>query len=290
MAIEVIFRGPTLYLNRGDVAEMALVPNAERVIFSDSGKPGRHADDTKTATHYAGLLIVEGADKDTVVMRAELSGKIVTLIDGPGMTCALHGNFGELVPIDDVANHAMTKPMALISAEANDYWIRVAARVLFRGGELRSAVVSPATFRIDGGPEVFKAPRPLPLSATWKAESGDVHIQLCDADGSDCVRVSLREGQTAYIYNWDVKEPVAKTLDTFPAVKDSGEDITDADFKWIYELFVPPVSNFTQWLGGKGKVLRAPITTFRDVVVLNTEIDTPNPGSSSCASARASLS
>jgi hypothetical protein len=288
MPVQVLFRGPILYLRRGQCAELALVPNGERVLMSDDGRRAAHPDGTPAKPHYAGLVVFEGPDYQNEILRMSLRSKLVLLIGGNRMECRLERSFDYLVPIDEVANEGMNKQMTLLSSDTADYWSRVATRVEFHGGSIRSDVESKAKFRIDGSTR-YERPQSIPLAAAWNAHSDAAALQICNSDGTGLVQVGLERDQTAFIYNWDERTPAPANLIDLPeCVHKPDPEIEDADFKWLYELFDPPSANYTSWIG-VGKQLRAPLTQCHDRTVDERGNEILSPGSSSCGPGSATL-
>jgi hypothetical protein len=285
MAIEVLFRGPVLYLTRDDRAEGTLLPDAERVIADDKGNEGHHADGTPAKPHYAGLVIYSDKGHRTEVFRADLRKKIVTLVTDTNPTCQLAAEFGQIVPLDDMANAEMGAPMTLLSTGDTDYWTRVSTRVVFRGGRLSPGLPSEALFEV-AKLTAFQKPQPIPLAATWSSESTTAFIQTCNPDGSGFQQLRLDDGASAFVYNWDERIPNASDLTTLPKCVAGITAFEDSDVKWLYQLFNPPARDFTTWLGS-GNPLPTPTTKCEEVTARGNRPGAPSPGSSGCASLRA---
>jgi hypothetical protein len=288
MTVKLTFRGPCLYLNHEDVAEMVLLPDGQRELFDDNRKPGNHPDGTPTAEHFAGLAIFEGSDHETLVQRVELRGKLVTV--GTGDTpCKTDPSYRDIVPIDEVANAGHTQPMTLIPETDPSFTDRVATKVILKGGTLGSDVVSTATFRMPTSLREFATRRRIPLSATWSLGANTTTIVVADREGSNPQTFELKDSQRAVIYNWDAFNPTAAELLRPAPTAEGIHEKEDTDFKWLYELFLPPAKTYMEWLGETGdQALRVPLTRAVEVVDKKGPRP-PNAGSTSCDSARATI-
>src|ERR1044071_2892575 len=98
MTVQVTFRGPIVYLNRGDVAVMTLIPNGERVVFDERGRLNRHPDGAPSFPHFRGLPVFTGDSNEIEVARMRLRGKVVRLIaeDAEGEECTIDASYNSI--------------------------------------------------------------------------------------------------------------------------------------------------------------------------------------------------
>ena len=288
MTVKVTFRGPCLYLNRGKVAEMVWLPDGLRVLKSDNGKKERHPDGTDASPHFAGLVVFEGKEGETVIRRLSLRGKVVTIGTGTEK-CKTTASYDQIVPIDEVANDGHKDKMRLIRQTDPRFNQRVTTKVKLRGGSLASDVESPAKFEMKTTVGGFGKSHRIPLSATWSLPGTETTIRLQNRDGTEREAFVLKSSQRAVIYNWDSQEPTQTELLDPPKGAEGVNLLEDVDFKWLYEAFDPPKGKtFTQWLSDTGEnSLRVPLTKSADTTV--KVVGPTNPGSTGCDSARASL-
>lgn len=250
MAAEVFFRGPILFLDIDSRQNVALLPDAERVLISDNGARRAHPDGTRTKSHHAGLII---ADDDDVLVRIGLRKKLVVISDEDGGICSYPVK--GLVPIDAMANTVLNPPMTLLSPADPNYWTRVTTRVSFNGGVLSDWKLTDAPFRLPPG---FANAQPIPVGPKWTPR-GATRIDITSIDGTGHISLHPRSNQQVYLFNWDDPTPKVPGLKNLPHVKKGSVEREDGDFKWLYELYDVPGGQFSASLP-PGTHLPAPMS------------------------------
>lgn len=258
MTINVVFRGPCLFVKKHDSIDEVLIPDGRRRI-SNGGVIDRHPDNTPARKHFAGILVLKASGG--IAMRMSLHGKRVAVRDPHDpAACTTHASFDDVVPVSALSNGGdATKHLRLL-APGPDYWTRVATAVELEGGTIGSSELSALTFHFpkDHNPNP-PAARRVPLLATWTPTGDEAVILISDASGGDPLQISLTEGQVAWIYNFDTQEPVPKEMGPrLPPCKKAGP-LEDRDFKWLYQLLDPPGGDWAKWLNGS--LLPAPLST-----------------------------
>ena len=257
MAAEVFFRGPILFLDKAKKENVGLLPDAERMIRSDDGVPGCHADGTESTPHYAGLIVAEGKQ---VVVQLSLRKKIVVISDESGSDCEYKKKC--LVPIDDMANAVLKTPMTLLPPTDPDYWVRVATRVTFNGGTMSDWRSTRTSFRL---PPKFASAARIVVGPKWTSTKGVTRIEIRSLDGTETTTLYPTPTQHVYIYNWDEQFPDVDDLTRLPAPKRGKMESEDRDFKWLYQLYDVPGRKFTRSLPARVK-LPAPICTGENIL------------------------
>ncbi|MDB4916629.1 MAG: hypothetical protein JWM95_4273 [Gemmatimonadetes bacterium] len=254
--IEVVFRGPILFVYRGTAVLRALIPDASRPLAG-----GRHADRSEAKLHTAEIGVMD--HNRTELPRTTLRHMRVNVVDesaAPGRACEKDISFDALVPLHRLVNQqGQPRTVKLRQDAAPDFWSHAATTITFTGGMMSTRNESPLTFEV---PTTLNTeavpPRRLPLLSVWRPNSGaGVRIEITRAEGDGEQRVMhMSDGQTAFICNWDdPSHSLARIAEIHAPLKAGPVD--DNDFKWLYQLLVPPVEDWAQAIG-RGRKLPAP--------------------------------
>lgn len=278
MAIEVIFRGPMLFVYSGRTNRLSriVIPDGQRTLVDDEQTSGRHPDHTTTRTHYACMLIVTPGGKRRYV---DLTGKSVRFGDAADpatMEPAFGRSFVSLNRIINRPNASPEDKATLIARSDSQYATNVACEMFLRGGDVRFGQASALNYYFE---PVFSGdlpdPGPVPIFLEWTPNVAQLRIDLTYVDSFTDVptptlgqeTITVDEASKIFVFNFDVVRPVEKdVLSNDVNCTTVGAEIEDEDFKWLYQLVDPPHSKrtFKKWLADSPfpkKRLPAPLST-----------------------------
>ena len=256
--IRVTFRGPTLAVIRHEPGEPAsvrqiLIPNAQLTLPG-----GTHRDGSSAVPHYAGLVVFRDEE---IVFQMELNQKKVAVSDGSVVKCVAEDTVKLLPQLDEMAGGEVPAADLTVRPTDNAFWARVAGTVALMGGsfgcDARNAMGSYTSTTMSGR---AAEPRRLATTAQWMSRSGRAYIDIQDVLTGELTHIALAEDQSALIYNWDSRNPKPKEvlleLRVEPranARAKQGNSVIkeDHDFKWLYQLLLPPGDDWFKWLGNR---------------------------------------
>jgi hypothetical protein len=278
MPIEVIFRGPMLfvYSGRTDKLSRIVIPDGQRTLVAADGTLGRHPDDSVTRTHYARMLIVTPGAKPRYI---DLRSKSVRLGDAND-TAKMGPEFGEsFVALNRIINRAkapLHDRATLIARTDSRYATNVACEMFLQGGDLSLGQASALNYYFE---PIFSGDLPdsgpIPIFLKWTPDVAQLRIVLTYVDtfsddptptlGQETI--TLDEHSKVFIFNFDKACPEENdVLSNDINCTTEGAEIEDEDFKWLYQLVDPPRSkgSFEKWLADslfpRKKRLPAPLS------------------------------
>ena len=256
--IRVTFRGPTLAVIRHEPDEVAsvrqiLIPNAQLTLPG-----GTHRDGSPAMPHYAGLVVFRDTE---MVFQMELNQKQLAVSDGTVVKCFAENSVKFLPQLDEMAGGEVPADDLTMRPADNGFWARVAGTVALRGGSFGcdddNAMGSYTSATMSGR---SAEPRGLATTARWISRSGHAYIDIQDVITGELTHIALAEDERAMIYNWDSRNPKPKDVllelraePSANARAKQGKSAVkeDHDFKWLYQLLLPPGDDWFKWLGNK---------------------------------------
>jgi hypothetical protein len=268
MAISVFFRGPSLFVLGTGVINEVLLPDGKRTIFN-GGVKDKHPDNSNAKKHHAGLLVLT-ADGG-IALRKSLYRKRVTVRDpSDAGACTTETSFAKVVPLSALTNGPDASKHLKLLSPGPDYWTRVAAAVHLEGGTIGSEEDSDLVFEF---PKTHNpsapGPQQIPLIARWTPTGTEAEIVVESVNDDDTeLTIPLADGQVAWIYNFDSKEPFPADMGKPKKPCKKPGRLEDHDFKWLYQLLDPPGGDWQKWL--EKQPLPAPLSECPVVIKSDT--------------------
>ncbi|MEO6525085.1 MAG: hypothetical protein ABIP93_00505 [Gemmatimonadaceae bacterium] len=253
MPVEVQFRGPALFVSKGNVVKDVRLPNAETRVLEDGGPANTHADGSKATKHYARLVILDR--ENSVVGRFNLLNTRVRLVDPLGGSCGACTSFDEVIDLRRLSDRkTSTGPQRLRVRDPEDAGSRnrFASVVEFVGGVIDANRPLPMMWDmvpIGSDAEAQKFRARVPILTIWRSQSTVAQIVIENRDGGLLSAIALDANRPkAVIYDFDSEWPSYDELVQVDEILDVGTHVDD-DFKWVYQLLIPPGDdNLKTWL------------------------------------------
>jgi hypothetical protein len=242
MLTKVKFRGPILFVHKGDELVDARIP--------DANHHGTHKDGSIAKKHHAVLMLKKENGKNNDYKPLPI-GSVVSIVgkNARGKP-KLALSFKNKISLSKMAN-AGALPGQELKLNGD---LRKCVHVDILGGSVSATSHTQDAFPIPAhwsGDETEEAP---PLLTVWTCTDGFT----LDVNGKD---VKLDGVEDVYIFNWENDKAGHKELENNMCRVNDCLLEPELDFRWLYELLVPP-NDWPSWIGqgvGKcGKMLPAP--------------------------------
>lgn len=246
MSISVFFRGPILFVTRGNTLKDCRIPNGNL-------KDSTHFDGDKAVQHYPCLFVVDKAGNEE---RIDVLTETVSLVDSlEGDDCLVTPSL-VTVSLPSVLNGSdPARQVKLVRRDVLMQSKRAAAFVDIKGGKLSGGYVAqPFEWHCLTPFVTPPAPQRLSVMPEWKPSGSTCRLLAKGTlDGaSKEIDRELKDGDRVYICNFDEAKPTKDTVLTSdnPCEKAGAKVLPDYDFRWLYKLLDPVGISWQEFLLG----------------------------------------